>query len=256
MVILFKHYKCLSGSALMLLLLNILIINHVSANQTSASIKATHITNKQVSSLINRKDANGLTCVQCHGLSGHPDISETSLNQVPNLAGQDMSYLYDQLINFKLGYRMATEKKGLMNLYTDNELQLIAHYYAGQSIARHNDIDVSLDPLRHSQEEDDAWAKLGAVLYLEGDEKRGIEACQNCHGVYGEGRIIGLDKTPKITGQHARYIRMTLEGYAKGKRTTDALYDNQMQTISRLLNEQDRRHLGAYIQRLTPPVSN
>lgn len=207
-------------------------------------------------SLIQRKDVNGVTCVQCHGLTGHPAISETSLKQVPNLAGQDMSYLYDQLINFKSGYRVTNEMKGSLNQYTDDELQSIAHYYAGQSIGTSQAIDVSLDPLRHTQKEDDAWAKLGAILYLKGDDKRGIEACQNCHGVYGEGRIIGLDKAPKLTGQHARYVRMTLESYSKGKRTTDNLFDNPMQMISQKLNEKDRRHLGAYIQKLKLPESH
>lgn len=207
-------------------------------------------------SLIQRKDANGVTCVQCHGVTGNPAISETSLKQVPNLAGQDMSYLYDQLINFKSGYRVTNEMKGSLNQYTDEELQSIAHYYASQAIGEEQVIDVSLDPLKHTQKEDDAWAKLGEAIYLKGDEKRGIEACQNCHGVYGEGRIIGLDKAPKLTGQHARYVRMTLENYSKGKRTTDSLFDNPMQKISRKLNEKDRRHLGAYIQKLKLPNSH
>lgn len=207
-------------------------------------------------SLIKRQTINGISCVQCHGLTGKPEVSDTSRKQVPNLAGQDMSYLYDQLINFKLGYRVTSEMKGLLTQYSDSELQLIAHYYASQNNSLDREVDIRLDPLKHSKEEDDNWAKLGASLYLKGDEARGIQACQNCHGIYGQGRIIGLDKAPKLTGQHARYVRMTLENYGKGSRTTDTLFDNPMQMISRKLNENDRRHLGAYIQKLKPPKTD
>lgn len=235
------------------------VLFHANANSehTQEQVRDAHESREQSPlSLIQRKDVNGLTCVQCHGVTGHPAISETSLKQVPNLAGQDMSYLYDQLINFKSGYRVTNEMKGSLNQYTDEELQSIAHYYASQSIRAPQAVDLSLDPLRHTQKDDDAWAKLGEALYLKGDEKRGIEACQNCHGVYGEGRIIGLDKAPKLTGQHARYVRMTLESYSKGKRKTDSLFDNPMQMISQKLNEKDRRHLGAYIQKLKLPESH
>ena len=202
--------------------------------------------------LISKPQQGFLTCVECHGVLGRSKKSAISDKQVPKLAGQDMGYLYDQLINFKQGHRYTTEMAGILESYSNQELQLIAHYFAEQEITTSQQ-DVTIDSLSHTQKEDDHWASLGESLYLKGDKEREIQACQNCHGIYGEGRIIGLDKAPKLTGQHARYVRMTLENFAKGKRTTDGLFDNPMQTISRKLTPKDRRNLAAYIQRLDRP---
>lgn len=234
---------------------SLLAISPVNAEVLSSSklAKEEQAFNKHAISLISKPQQGFLTCVECHGILGRSKQSALSQKQVPKLAGQDMGYLYDQLINFKLGRRYTTEMSGILASYSDQELQTIAHYYAGQPLLTPPNLDVTQDALKHTQLEDDTWAKLGESLYLKGDEMRGIQACQTCHGVYGEGRIIGLDKAPKLTGQHARYVRMTLENFAKGKRTTDGLFDQPMQTISRKLNDKDRRNLAAYIQRLSLP---
>lgn len=193
------------------------------------------------------------SCIDCHGITGNSVNGVKYEKQTPKLAGQDMSYLYSQLINFKQGRRFTDEKTSILQNYTDQELQLIAHYFANQSLLIDQNVDVTLDTLTHSKTEDDSWSKQGESLYLKGDLKRNITACQTCHGAFGEGRIIGLDKAPKLTGQHARYVRMTLDNYAKGRRTTDTLFDDSMQVISRKLTDIDRRNLAAYIQGLNSP---
>lgn len=191
------------------------------------------------------------SCVDCHGETGN--IID-STDHTPRLAGQDMSYLYDQLINFKQGRRPTKEMDGILAGYSDQELQLMAHYYASQTVNVSSDFDVTIDPiLPHTKVDDDNWATEGKRLFMEGDKVRGIIACQNCHGTYGEGRIIGLDKAPKITAQHASYTRKTLKQYATNERTTDNIYNNVMQDIAKTLNEEDIRNLAAYIQRLRDP---
>jgi cytochrome c553 len=201
---------------------------------------------------IPRGSANA-SCIDCHGKTGNSNNSVNHEKQTPKLAAQDMSYLYSQLINFKQGRRFTDIKTSNLQNYTDQELQLIAHYFANQTLVIDPNADVTLDTLTHSKLEDKNWSKQGESLYLKGDFKRKITACQTCHGEYGEGRIIGLDKAPKLTGQHARYVRMTLDNYAKGRRTTDTLFDDSMQVISRKLTDIDRRNLAAYIQGLNSP---
>lgn len=237
-----------------LLLFGMSLIDASVANETRSDVLNLNNNSINIESIINtpRKNAQ-FSCTECHGVSGNSVNTDQYEKQPPILAAQDMGYLYDQLINFKNGRRFTAEMADIMSDYSDQELQLIAHYYAAQKRIISPDKDVTRDTLRHNQLEDAYWVKQGEELYSKGDISRGIVACQTCHGEFGEGRIIGLDKAPKLTGQHARYVRMTLDNFARGKRTTDGLFDQPMQTISRKLTDKDRRNLAAYIQMLKHP---
>jgi cytochrome subunit of sulfide dehydrogenase len=66
------------------------------------------------------------TCTACHGTEGR------SVGGVPpSLAGQDKSYLLLQLREFKAGNRPATIMHQHAKGYTDEQLELIAGYFAG-----------------------------------------------------------------------------------------------------------------------------
>ena len=66
------------------------------------------------------------TCTACHGTEGR------SVGGVPpSLAGQDKSYLLQQLKDFKAGKRPATIMHQHAKGYTDEQLELIAGYFAG-----------------------------------------------------------------------------------------------------------------------------
>ena len=66
------------------------------------------------------------TCTACHGTEGR------SVGGVPpSLAGQDKSYLLQQLKEFKAGNRPATIMHQHAKGYTDEQLELIAGYFAG-----------------------------------------------------------------------------------------------------------------------------
>lgn len=65
------------------------------------------------------------TCFTCHGTDGH------SVGGVPpGLAGQNKSYLLQQLKNFRAGNRPATLMHQNAKGYTDEQLELIAGYFA------------------------------------------------------------------------------------------------------------------------------
>jgi len=253
-----NHSNIFALTSVMRLLVIILSVSYTSLLLASDSLSSTSNLDKE--ELMNAESLVSLTrgstefsCIDCHGKTGNSIHNIKYEKQTPRLAGQDMSYLYSQLINFKQGARFANEMEGILQYYSNQELQLIAHYFASQTLSKDPKFDVTLDTLTHSKAEDESWSKQGESLYLNGDSRRDILACQTCHGKFGEGRIIGLDKAPKLTGQHARYVRMTLENYAKGQRTTDKLFNNPMQTISRKLTPLDRRNLAAYIQGLSSP---
>lgn len=65
------------------------------------------------------------TCFACHGTDGR------SVDNVPpSLAGQNRKYLLQQLIDFKTGKRPATVMHQHAKGYTDEQLALIAGYFA------------------------------------------------------------------------------------------------------------------------------
>jgi len=65
------------------------------------------------------------TCFTCHGTDGH------SVGGVPpSLAGQNKNYLLQQMKDFKAGKRPATIMHQNAKGYTDEQLDLIAGYFA------------------------------------------------------------------------------------------------------------------------------
>lgn len=65
------------------------------------------------------------TCFTCHGTDGR------SVGGVPpSLAGQDKNYLLQQMKDFKAGKRPATIMHQQAKGYTDEQLELIANYFA------------------------------------------------------------------------------------------------------------------------------
>jgi sulfide dehydrogenase cytochrome subunit len=70
------------------------------------------------------------TCFTCHGPDGR------SVGGVPpSLAGQDRNYLLQAMKDFKEGKRPATIMHQHAKGYTDEQLELIATYFAGVKAA-------------------------------------------------------------------------------------------------------------------------
>lgn len=67
------------------------------------------------------------TCVACHGTAG-----ATHGNTLPALAGQPRETLLAALLAFKAGTREATIMTQLAKGYTDEQLALLASYFAAQ----------------------------------------------------------------------------------------------------------------------------
>lgn len=221
--------------------------------QTLLYSLTTQLKKRSALSLINgvRKNAH-YSCSECHSETGNPVITDKYDKQSPILAGQFSDYLKTQLLHFKSGNRYSKEMENVLRDYSDDEITQIADYFSVQEVLPTKFINVTIDTLKHSQTEDISWAKKGKLLYENGDEKRNISACIDCHGKNGQGNS---DKhSPKLTSQHARYIRMTLLAYKKGSRTTDKhLPDglsHAMTHTTKQLSVEDIKYLAAYLQSL------
>ena len=65
-------------------------------------------------------------CATCHGTNG------ASRQGMPNLAGQQRSYLVQQMQDFRAGKRPATIMHQIARGYTDEQIDALAAYFSEQ----------------------------------------------------------------------------------------------------------------------------
>ena len=69
-------------------------------------------------------------CANCHGTTGNAQ------GAMPSLAGQQKSFIVDQMKAFRDGKRPATIMHQLAKGYTDQQVELIADHFSRQKPAR------------------------------------------------------------------------------------------------------------------------
>jgi len=219
---------------------------------TSANVWADQPSTQQ---LIEQVRKNGhYSCIECHGAKGTPPITDKYAKQSPILAGQKYQYLVQQLQHFKDGSRYTKEMGKQLIDYSDAEIKRIADYFSNQVIDKKL-TDPTIDTLKHTLAQDQQWVIKGNVLFHQGDSERGIVACVSCHiDTPNTGQKLNhaghdaVKLVPNIAGQHARYVRMTLNAYQKAQRTTDNNQQKAMQHATKALSADDIKNLAAYIQ--------
>jgi cytochrome c553 len=175
------------------------------------------------------------TCTACHGLNGNSANPEW-----PVLAGQNASYLSDQITRFRDGKRSNVLMQPMVSALTDQDIADLAAYYSQQTPS--------------GNEADPSYWKAGEKLFRGGDAKRGIPACLACHGPVGRGNPAA--GYPALHTQHAVYTIKQLSDYATEARySKDSKGHSQggpnsqmMNTIASRLTAEDRRDLASYIQ--------
>ncbi len=156
-------------------------------------------------------------CTYCHGTDG---ISKNDWE--PNLAGQDATYLLDQLINFASGERKNLVMNDLTSKFTDGQLIDIAVYYS-----RMENTYIPTD--------------INAELMLKG---KGIyqKSCTSCHGVKGK----GIKGFANLSGQKSQYLVNNLTKFQGDSRRASSV----MGPIVANLTDADIQALAAYIPTL------
>ncbi len=161
------------------------------------------------------------TCAACHA-----DDGNTSTPNIPKLAGQHESYLYDQLVAFKKGNakggRYNAIMAGIVATLNNEDMADLAAYYA--SLKRGT-----------NQANPDQLAR-GQQLYRAGDHNKGIPACSACHGPSGAGNALG--KIPALSAQNAEYTVLQLKRYKNDDSdcvmcaVASAMDDDDMKTVA------------------------
>jgi cytochrome c553 len=162
-------------------------------------------------------------CVPCHGGHAWGD----GPREIPSLAGQRETYLIEQLTRFASGERPGSEMHGPAMRDTlraaDVNRPAAIHDLAAY-LAR-----ASADPK----------PELGQGRSLAAGKSTYLSACASCHGEEGAGAEDGA--TPRIGGQHFRYVLSRLREFGSAHR-------GRVQAVPASAEEQQA--LADYISRL------
>ncbi|GLT18945.1 cytochrome c [Vibrio zhanjiangensis] len=171
------------------------------------------------------------TCVACHGADGNSQLA-----MYPKIAGQHAKYIEKQLKDLKLGMtsngkqgRYDPVMSAMAMPLSEQDMQDLAAYYSSLPISNNTTPENVV--------------KKGKALYTAGDAERGLTACVACHGPRGNGTE--LSGFPKISGQHADYIKAQLEKFRDGTRGNDM--NGMMRDIAKKLTDEDIDTLSKYV---------
>lgn len=156
-------------------------------------------------------------CFNCHGENGIAMQEE-----IPNLAGQPVTYLLDQIDKFGRGVRRDEFMQRLISVLTQEEKLNIAAYFSAQPIK----------PIKNTSSAD---INAGKIQY----EK----LCIKCHGDRGKGK----DLTPTVAGQQETYLIKSLKRYRDN--TGERLHKEMSEATANLSNS-DINNLSAYQHQL------
>lgn len=121
-------------------------------------------------------------CANCHGEDGNSKIPE-----VPNLAGQNPSYLLEQIRQFGSGERKDQFMQGMIKVLKEEERMQIALFYANSPVLP---------------------GKGDAALAARGKETF-TRLCVRCHGDRGH----GAETIPRLAGQKVPYLQTSITRY-------------------------------------------
>lgn len=165
-----------------------------------------------------------LLCQYCHGADGNSLKSE-----VPNLAGQNASYLLAQIDQFARG----TRKDYVMNKLADNfspedKINVAVFYYS-----------MAVKP----QQVDAQLAEKGRPLFE--------SVCRNCHGAQG----YGSERLPRLAGQQTEYITRALKTFRANAAAPAAEVESKrrsptMEGVAKGLSDEQIDAVAAFVGQL------
>ena len=133
-------------------------------------------------------------CIGCHGIKGY-QASFPEVYRVPMISGQSAKYIAASLNAYKKGERKHPTMRGISESLTDQNIADLAAYYSEHGL-----------PGGKSAAPKEAKAPSAQVVALLNKAN-----CASCHGANFSTPID--PSYPKLAGQHADYLFVTLKGY-------------------------------------------
>ncbi|UCB56026.1 MAG: cytochrome c4 [Thiotrichales bacterium] len=161
------------------------------------------------------------TCAGCHGTNG-----VSTGPAAPTIAGKSAEYIKEVMEYYKDGSRHSTIMGRIAKGYSDEEVALMADYYAKQKF-------VSAAP---KQKLDADKIKAGKKVYKKN--------CAKCHDENGR---LPDDDSGILGGQWLPYLQYTMQDYRDGrqemtkkmKKKVDKLDDAQIEAVLQFFASQD-----------------
>ncbi len=201
--------------------LSLLLVTCVTAFSASA---------KELTGDVNVGEKKIALCIGCHGIKGYQS-SFPEVYKVPMISGQGARYIVSALGAYKNGERKHPTMRGVASGLDDQDIADVAAYYAAQG-----KVD-GAPPLGKTA---DGSARVAALL------KRG--ACVTCHG---ESFNKPLDPSyPKIAGQHADYLFITLKSYKTQGNATWGRSNPIMAGVAKQFSNAELKELANYVSAL------
>ena len=158
-------------------------------------------------------EAKAQLCAACHGQNGVP----TDPNTVPIIWGQDRSYLFKQMRDYRNGERDNPIMSPIAQSLAEEDLRKITSYFA-----------------------DKTWPALNAASTSTPPPK-GITQCQPCH----QPNFQGGPPAPRLAGLSYEYLVTSMRSFAANERTNNGdmpklmqmLTDNERDAIARYLSD-------------------
>lgn len=160
-------------------------------------------------------------CASCHGLDGvSPEAA------YPNLKGQKVKYLVQQLEAFQSGLRTSPEHAApVAGELSKGDIKNLAAYYSGLS-------------------DEASIADASPPDFAAGEEKAKM-ICAACHGLDGISLVAAY---PNLRGQKVDYLIQQLEAFRSGERESLQL----MNPVASQLTDDDIKNLAAFFSRMEP----
>jgi cytochrome c553 len=165
------------------------------------------------------------TCLTCHGEQGNKPL----LPDYPEIAGQNVPYLLQQMKDIKSGERangQSIAMKGIMHLVNDEELVLLAEYIN------------TLPPA----------PTAGADPESEGAKLFATKTCSACHGPDGKTPL--LPEYPRIAGHSAEYALRQMKDIKSGARANGQTL--AMKGVMHLVDDEQMQALAEYLSTMEP----
>lgn len=178
-------------------------------------------------------------CSACHGADGNSPAPN-----YPKLAGLGEKYLTKQMHDIKSGTRKVPEMTGLLDAFSDQDMEDIAAYFNSKPLQLAGAKPMKV--LVNSGIEVDAL-ELGEKIFRAGNSDVGVPACTGCHSPRALGN--GPAGYPRLSGQHAEYLETQLRAFRAGERVNDG--DQQtMRQVTQHLSDSEIKALANYISGL------
>jgi len=145
-------------------------------------------------------------CGGCHGTNG-----VSAGLSMPSLAGQSKVFFIDAMKKFKSGERPATVMGRLSKGYTDEQIVLMADFFAAQKSQN------------QTSAVDAALVAKGKTVYA--------NTCKRCH--LENGKEFEED-TPIVAGQWLKYLQIQMSEFQSGKRK---MSDKKAEKVKSLTSE-------------------